>query len=152
MIKFLENLKKRSGALKKAKRIARGGGSGKGFHTATRGMKGQKSRTGGKPAIWFEGGQTPLVRRMPYKRGFINHNRKMVMTFNFSDIEKLAQKHKKITPDVLKKSGIVEETKGIKFKILSKGNVPAGVTFEGFVFSEKAKAKLDASSKKTPSK
>jgi len=50
---FLENLNKRKSYKRKAKRIARGGGSGKGFHTSSRGSKGQKSRSGGKPAIWF---------------------------------------------------------------------------------------------------
>lgn len=146
---FLENLHKRKSHKKKAKRIARGGGSGKGFHTSSRGSKGQNSRSGGKPAIWFEGGQTPLVRRMPYNRGFINHNRKSVFSVNFSDIENLAKKHKKITPEVLKEAGFVKSTKGVTFKVLSKGSVPSGLKFEGFVFSDKAREKLDSVNKKT---
>lgn len=52
-----------------AKRVGRGVGSGKGMHTATRGQKGQKSRQGGKIPIWFEGGQLPLIKRMPMWRG-----------------------------------------------------------------------------------
>lgn len=149
---FLENINKRISSKRKAKRIARGAGSGKGFHTASRGAKGQKSRSGGKTPLWFEGGQTPLVRRMPYKRGFVNHNRKNVFVLNFSDIESLAKKHKKITPELLEKLGVVKSVKGIQFKVLSKGEVPAGVTFDGFVFSEKAQAKLDAISKKNTDK
>ena len=149
---FLESINKRISDKRKAKRIARGAGSGKGFHTSSRGAKGQKSRSGGKVPLWFEGGQTPLVRRMPYKRGFINHNRKNVFALNFSDIENLAKKHKKITPEVLKKVGVVKEIKGITFKILSKGDVPSGVTFDGFMFSDKAQAKLDAISKKNTDK
>ncbi len=54
---------------KKKKRLGRGYGSGKGGHTSSRGMKGQKSRGGSKVPLWFEGGQLPLIRRIPFIRG-----------------------------------------------------------------------------------
>lgn len=54
---------------KASKRLGRGGGSGKGFHTSSRGVKGQKSRNGGQTALWFEGGQLPIIKRMPMLRG-----------------------------------------------------------------------------------
>lgn len=67
---ILSNLKHANGSVKKRKRVGRGQGSGHGG-TATRGMNGQKSRSGSKYRSWFEGGQMPLQRRVP-KRGFKN--------------------------------------------------------------------------------
>ncbi|MFZ5376433.1 MAG: 50S ribosomal protein L15 [Patescibacteria group bacterium] len=75
---------------KSAKRIGRGYGSGKGGHTSSRGQKGQKSRVGSKVPLWFEGGQLPIIKRMPMIRGkarFNSLNRIAQITFN--DLRKL---------------------------------------------------------------
>lgn len=66
-MKLLQNLT--SITAKSSKRVGRGYGSGKGGHTAGRGTKGQSSRTGGKVPLWFEGGQLPLIKRLPMIRG-----------------------------------------------------------------------------------
>lgn len=149
---ILENLTKRISDVRPAKRIGRGLGSGKGFHTVGRGTKGQKARTGGKPAIWFEGGQTPLVRRMPFQRGFKNHGKVETLSFNIKDLENVMKKNKKITPEVILNSGLVKSISGIKFKLLSKGSLPDGITFENFSFSKKAVKKVEESKNKKSTK
>src|ERR1051326_9247876 len=74
----LEDLRPAPGSVKKRKRVGRGPGSGHG-KTATKGQKGQKSRSGGGSAVGFEGGQMPLYRRLP-KRGFLPHGGKTEYT------------------------------------------------------------------------
>lgn len=137
------NLPKRNSVPKPSKRVGRGYGSTKGGHTATRGSKGQKSRSGGKTRVWFEGGQTPLVRRLPYRKGFTNPNKKSVVTINFYDISKVIEENDIITPELLMDLNIVEQGLYDDFKILSKGNINKKVKFEGFSYSKKAKEKIE---------
>ena len=85
----LNNLKPAKGARRKPKRVGRGQGSGHG-KTATRGMKGHSSRSGGGAAPWFEGGQMPLYRRIP-KRGFHSPNRVAYQVLNLTDFERFEQ-------------------------------------------------------------
>src|SRR6056297_985145 len=101
----LHNLKPAENSTKKSKRIGRGEGSGKGG-TATRGHKGQKSRSGYSKRKGFEGGQMPLQRRLP-KYGFKNINRKEYKPVNVSTLEILADQKKltNIDTEVLKKAG-----------------------------------------------
>jgi large subunit ribosomal protein L15 len=82
----LSNLSPALGSTHKKKRVGRGVGSGWG-KTAGRGQKGQKSRAGGKPAVGFEGGQMPLIRRLP-KRGFRNIFAKEVAIINVNDLNR----------------------------------------------------------------
>ena len=82
----LHELKENPGARKEAKRIGRGQGSGNG-KTAGKGQKGQLSRSGGGKGPGFEGGQTPLYKRIP-KRGFTNVNRKEYAIVNLSDLNR----------------------------------------------------------------
>ena len=84
----LEDLAPAKGAKSSRKRVGRGSGSGLGM-TAGRGTKGQKSRSGGGTAPWFEGGQMPLQRRIP-KRGFFNPFKKRLSIVNVSDLERFA--------------------------------------------------------------
>ena len=88
----LSNLKPAKGSTKKSKRIGRGQGSGKGG-TATRGHKGQKSRSGYSRNYAFEGGQMPLIRRVP-KSGFTNINRVEYKAINISTLQEIAEKRK----------------------------------------------------------
>lgn len=133
----LNELRDNDGATKKAKRVGRGVGSGKGG-TAGRGMKGQKSRSG--VAInGFEGGQMPLYQRLP-KRGFNKPNRKAFAVVNLGLIQKFIDDKKidakkDITEDVLVESGLVRRRKdGIR--VLAKGE-----------FSAKAKISVTGASK-----
>ena len=103
----LSNLKPAKGSVKKDRRLGRGQGSGKGG-TATRGHKGQKSRSGYSKRIGFEGGQMPLQRRVP-KHGFKNINRKEYKAVNLSTLEELAERKKltKIDVQTLVDAGLV---------------------------------------------
>ncbi len=143
MSNLLSKLTKKDGAIKKSRRVGRGYGSTAGGHTATRGMKGQKSRSGGKTRVWFEGGQTPLVRRLPYRKGFRNHNKKDVVSISFYDLSDVIEKNDKITPEMLMDLGIIEAGLYSDFKILSNGKITKKVTFEGFKYSAKAKEKIE---------
>ena len=125
----LHELRDNPGAAKKAKRVARGPGSGKG-KTAGRGIKGQKSRSG--VAInAYEGGQMPLYQRLP-KRGFNKPNRKSFAVVNLGLIQKFVDEGKidasaPITEDALVASGLVRrKLDGIR--VLAKGDITAKVT------------------------
>lgn len=140
---ILGELKKRK-SHSSSKRRGRGFGSGKGGHTTGSGTKGQKSRSGGTPPIWFEGGQTPLVKRLPYKRGFYHPNRKKVLSINLRDLFTILKKEMMITPDVLSKHGIKNLGKFSEIKILSKGELNKKVSFKGFSYSKFAKKKIES--------
>src|SRR5438046_8176484 len=92
------------GSTFKKRRIARGIGSGMG-KTATRGCKGQGARRQINPN--FEGGQTPIQRRLPVKKGFININHKVFAIVNLDDLDKLFQDGEEVTPEILYGKGIV---------------------------------------------
>ena len=110
----LHNLRPAKGAVKSGKRIARGQGSGKGG-TATRGHKGQKSRSGYSKKRNHEGGQMPMQMRLP-KRGFKNPNRVTYVGLNLDRIQSIAEKHglSSITLEALVEKGIVKKTDRVK--------------------------------------
>ena len=123
----LNTLTSNSGSRKTSKRVGRGNGSGKGTY-CTRGCKGQNSRSGGWVPQWFEGGQTPLFRRMPKLKGFSNARfKKEFNVVNLSDLELLAGKWIiDITPEVLLENRIVRK-KTLPVKLLGKGALTAKV-------------------------
>jgi large subunit ribosomal protein L15 len=130
-----------AGSTKKSKRVGRGMGSGHG-KTSTKGHKGQKARSGGTKGPSFEGGQTPLQRRLP-KRGFSNCPFKVkYASINVGDLDKLAGIDV-ITPEILIEKNIV---KNVKFgvKILGGGSISRPVTVEAHAFSESAIEKIKA--------
>ena len=106
MIMKLSELEAAPGSRKNRKRVGRGIGSGSG-KTSGRGQKGQKSRSGGNPHPWFEGGQMPLYRRLP-KRGFTNIFRKEYEVINLGQLIKLKNEGP-VTPAVLKLKGMIHE-------------------------------------------
>lgn len=135
----LENLSK-SPETKARKRVGRGPGSGMG-KTSTRGENGQKSRSGASISPWFEGGQTPLYRRVP-KRGFNNARfRTEYATINLSDLNRFNDGDT-VTPELLKELGIVKkQLAGIK--VLANGNLEKKVTVKAHRFSSKAVTKIE---------
>ena len=135
----LENLRK-SPETKTRKRVGRGPGSGMG-KTATRGENGQKSRSGVSISAWFEGGQTPLYRRVP-KRGFNNARfRTEYATINLSDLNRFNDGDV-VTPELLKELGIVKkQLAGIK--VLANGDLEKKVTVRAHRFSSKAVTKIE---------
>jgi len=136
----LENLCKTPEA-KSRKRVGRGPGSGMG-KTSTRGENGQKSRSGASISAWFEGGQSPLYRRIP-KRGFNNARfRTEFATINLSDLNKFNDGDV-ITPEVLKEKGIVKKQLcGIK--VLGNGTLEKKITVRAHRFSSSAVTKIES--------
>ena len=131
---LLENLKPTEGSKHYQKRLGRGRGSGLG-QTAGKGHKGQLARSGGKVRRRFEGGQTPLMRRLP-KFGFSNaafSNRMSIL--NLDDLDKLSATHKEINAEILKSLGLIK-TKS--FKVLGNGKLTGPISIKAFAFSEAA--------------
>ena len=142
MSKILSNLKKRP-VPKASKRVGRGYGSGKGGHASGKGNKGQKARTGGKEKLWFEGGQTPLIKRMPYSRGFKNHDSTQIYAINLYSIEKLFEKNNEIDREILFKNGLLKKNATeSEIKILGKGKINKKIIFKGFLYSKTAREKI----------
>ena len=137
----LSNLTNVPGARHRRKRVGRGGGSGMG-KTSTRGHKGQNARKGHKQKLGFEGGQMPLVRRLP-KRGFNNarFNAK-ALAVNLSDLEKKFEAGAEITVESLAKAGF-SDNKAPKIKLLAKGEITKKFIVK-VPCSAAAKAKIEA--------
>ncbi len=138
----LTDLKPNKGANKDRTRVGRGHGSGKG-KTAGRGTKGQKSRTGGSIRIGFEGGQLPLQKRMPYKRGFTNIFKTPWEVVNLGSLSELASDGP-VTPEVLEASGLI---RGVEFpvKILAGGEFEGKIEVHAHAFSAAAKEAIEKS-------
>ena len=136
----LNDLKATEGSRKDRKRVGCGIGSGNG-KTAGRGHKGQKSRTGGKVARGFEGGQMPLIRRVP-KRGFTPLSRKTFQLINVGQLEKF-DAGSKIDAAALYEAGLVRNAVD-PVKLLAKGELSKKLTITVAAASASAKAKLEA--------
>ena len=136
----LENLPK-SKETKDIKRVGRGPGSGMG-KTSTRGEKGQKARSGASIPAWFQGGQSPLYRRLP-KRGFNNKRfRTEFATINLDDLNKFFKEGDVVSPEILKERGIIKNSLcGIK--VLANGNLDKKLTIKAHRFSSKAVTKIE---------
>lgn len=145
MTDILSNLHYAQGSRKKTKRIGRGQGSGHGG-TSTRGHKGQGSRSGSGQKRNFEGGQMPLVRRLP-KFGFTPVNRIELAVVNVETLQKLVDDKKItdgiVTPDVLYAVGAVSSKKSL-VKILGNGELKAKLTITAHKFSKSAVEKITA--------
>ncbi|MGX4687224.1 MULTISPECIES: 50S ribosomal protein L15 [Vagococcus] len=121
-------------------RVGRGSSSGNG-KTSGRGQKGQKSRSGGGVRLGFEGGQTPLFRRLP-KRGFTNINRKDYAVINL-DVLNRFEDGTEVTPTTLIEAGIVKNEKS-GIKVLGNGELTKKLTVKAAKFSESAKSAIEA--------
>ncbi|MFN3134328.1 MAG: 50S ribosomal protein L15 [Candidatus Kryptonium sp.] len=146
MPNILSNLKPAPGSRKKEKRIGRGQGSGHGG-TSTRGHKGQKSRSGGSIKPWFEGGQMPLIRRIP-KRGFRNPFKVEYQIVNLGRLQELIDRGKisadaKVTPELLYEIGAVSK-KTLPVKILGDGELKVALEISAHAFSKSALQKIQA--------
>jgi len=125
------------GAHKKRKYLGRGSSSGHG-KTSTRGSKGQTSRSGRATYPGFEGGQSPLIRRMP-KRGFTS---KFAKVYQVVNLERLSQiKEEVITPALLLEKGLVK-SKNKMVKILGDGELKSAITVQAHAFSKSAQEKI----------
>ena len=135
----LENLPKTK-EMKASKRVGRGPGSGMG-KTSTRGENGQKSRSGASIKAWFQGGQTPLYRRIPI-RGFNNKQFETKFAIiNLSDLNRFNDGDT-VTLELLKEMGIIKkELSGLK--VLGNGNLEKKLTIKANRFSSKAVSKIE---------
>jgi len=135
----LHELKPVEGARKDGFRLGRGQGSGNG-KTAGKGNKGQKARSGGLRKLGFEGGQTPLARRLP-KRGFKNINRKEYAVVNLTQLNNF-DNEAEVNPTILKEMGLVKDAKdGIK--VLGEGELEKKLTVKAHKFSKSALARIE---------
>jgi len=141
---ILSNLKYAEGSKKKRKRVGRGEGSGHG-EQSTRGMNGQRSRSGAKNRAWFEGGQMPLQRRIP-KFGFTNIFKETYQVVNLNSLQRLADE-KRLGKDIniqeLKNLGLISSIKK-PVKILGKGEFKEKVNIEVNAISKSAKEKIES--------
>lgn len=136
----LEDLAPPAGAKKNSKRLGRGSGSGQGM-TAGKGTKGQKSRSGGGTAPWFEGGQMPLQRRIP-KRGFKNIFKKEFSIINLSDLQEFPAGSEVGPPDFIG-AGLLRKVRyGVK--LLADGEIDRAVTVRVHKASASAVQKIEA--------
>jgi len=134
----LSSLKPSKGAVRKRKRVGRGEASyGK---TAGRGHKGQRSRSGGRPRPGFEGGQMPLIRRVP-KRGFTNIFKKEYAVINIRDLARLEDNGTVDAATLVENKKIRKTKDGVK--VLGVGDMEKALTVRAHKFSKTAKEKIE---------
>lgn len=139
----LETIIKRKARVMKAKRIGRGYGSGVGGHTVGRGAKGQKSRSGHKSLISFEGGNVPFYRRMPKYKGFNNQFKVENAAVNVFVLEESYKDGETVTVESLKEKGIVRKN-AASVKILGNGDLKKRLVIEGIALvSSSAREKIE---------
>jgi large subunit ribosomal protein L15 len=140
----LNNLHYAKGSRKRVKRIARGQGSGHGG-TATRGHKGEGARSGTHYRPWFEGGQMPLIRRVP-KFGFVPPHRIEFQIVNLATLNDLATSNiiadGKVTPEILFRAGVIQK-KSAPVKILGDGELKSKLEINAHAFSKTAIQKIE---------
>lgn len=129
-----------AGAKHKRKRVGRGVGSGHGTYSC-RGLKGQKARSGGGVRPLFEGGQNPLVKRLPYKRGFVNIFRTEYAIINVGRLNVFPE-GAEVTPEELVSAGMV---KGLNYpvKVLGQGELTHQLVVKANKFSQTARNKIE---------
>jgi large subunit ribosomal protein L15 len=134
-------LKPPAGSKQKRKRVGRGDGSGHGSYSG-RGLKGQKSRSGGGVRLGFEGGQLPLIKRLPRVRGFTNIFKEEFSIVNVAELNCFIP-NSEVTPDELLKSGLIKSLK-YKVKILGDGDLDRPLIVKADKFSSTAERKISA--------
>ncbi|RME70833.1 MAG: 50S ribosomal protein L15 [Chloroflexi bacterium] len=140
----LHDLNPAPGSKKRRTRVGRGTASGKG-KTCGRGMKGQGARSGGGKGPYFEGGQLPLVRRLPFRRGFTNIHRVEYKPVNLSRLQELFGDSdvREVTPEILVEAGVIKRSdKAVA--ILGNGELTVPLTVKAHRFSKSAQAKIEA--------
>jgi large subunit ribosomal protein L15 len=136
----LHEIKPAPGSTKRRKVVGRGRGTGRGT-TAGRGGKGQTARTGSSIPAWFEGGQMPLIRRLP-KRGFTNIFKKNYAIINIEILDRF-ESGQEITPALLVSQGLIR-SRNDGVKVLGTGALTKTLTVHAHKFSQSAAAKIEA--------
>lgn len=138
----LHDLRPNDGSKKKRKRVGRGISAGQG-KTAGRGTKGQKARSGKPKGQYFEGGQLPLPRRLPFKRGFTNTRKIYYKTVNLKDLAEFDFDGEDVTPEILALIGLIKKPTD-PVVVLGEGEIDVALKVKAHRFSESAKAKIEA--------
>jgi large subunit ribosomal protein L15 len=138
----LHDLQPPKGAKKERKRVGRGNAAGQGTYGG-RGRKGQKARSGGTKAPYFEGGQLPLVRRLPHKRGFVNIFRVEYAEVNVDRLERAFETGAEVTPVDMAEAGLIKSADR-PVKVLGRGELTKALTVEAHRFSAGARLKIEA--------
>ncbi|MFC2029766.1 50S ribosomal protein L15 [Chloroflexota bacterium] len=136
----LHELRSPKGARKRRKRVGRGIGTGQG-RSAGRGRKGQNSRSGGGKGPYFEGGQLPLVRRLPYKRGFTNIFKVHYAPVNLCRLDGFAN-GEEVSPETLAAAGIIKSA-SLPVAVLGHGEVERALVVKAHRFSTSARTKIE---------
>lgn len=137
----LHELNEPEGTKHRRKRVGRGIAAGQG-KTAGYGTRGNGARSGRGGNVYFEGGQLPLVHRLPHKRGFQNVNRVEYAVVNLQALNRF-EANAVVDVDALLDAGLVKDT-GLPVKVLGNGNLDRALTVRAHKFSESAKAKIEA--------
>lgn len=130
------------GSKKRRKRVARGS-AGRGGTYAGRGRKGQGARAGGTKGPYFEGGQLPLVRRLPHKRGFTNIWRVEYSVVNVDRLDERFEEGAEVTPATLAEAGLIKSPRK-PVKILGRGEITKALVVKAHRFSAGAREKIEA--------
>lgn len=138
----LHDLRPDPGSRKKRKRVGRGTASGHG-KTAGRGTKGQNARTGGGKGLYFEGGQLPLVRRLPMKRGFTNIRKQYYKAVNVDQLAERFESGATVDPVTLTESGLLKKPTDLVV-VLGRGDIDIPLQILADRCSESAKTKIEA--------
>lgn len=137
----LHELAPNPGSVKEKRRVGRGIGSGLG-KTCGKGHKGQKTRSGDRRLpSWFEGGQTPLHKRVP-KRGFRPLNRVEYAVVNLKTLQRYFQSGQEVSPETLLQKGLVR--KGMPVKVLGDGELNIKLHVKAHAFSQSARQKIES--------
>ncbi len=137
----LHDLRPNPGAKKSKTRVGRGIAAGKG-KTAGRGTKGQNARSGGGKGIYFEGGQLPLARRLPFKRGFTNLFRIEHQEVNLDNLAERFESGDVVSPETLEAKGLIRDANDAVV-ILGRGELDKKLTVKAHRFSKSAQAKIE---------
>ena len=138
----LHDLRPAEGSTKKRKRVGRGTGSGKG-KTSGRGTKGQNSRSGGSVRLVFEGGQLPLVKRLPKMRGFNNRFKVYYVPVNLDELDRKFESDAQVTPAALASAGLLGR-EADPVVLLGRGTVDKPLHVKVHRISAGAKEKIEA--------
>ena len=138
----LHDLRPNEGKTQKRKRVGRGISAGQG-KTAGRGTKGQGARSGGGKGVYFEGGQLPLARRLPYKRGFTNVNKVHYKPVNLKTLAEFDFDGAEITPEVMAAIGLIKKPTD-PVVVLGDVDLEVALTVKAHRFSATAKEKIEA--------
>ena len=138
----LHDLRPDKGATRKRKRVGRGYSAGQG-KTAGRGTKGQGARSGGGKGLYFEGGQLPLVRRLPFKRGFTNIFRVEYQEVNIDDLAEVFDAGEAVTPAEMMARGLIKKADE-PVVILGRGELEVALNVSAHRFTKSARAKIES--------